>query len=74
MLAFGRIKASLFVAAEHYPSGIKTAARTLSAMPVSQVSVERLFSGLKFILSDQRASMKADLVEAILFLRTNTSR
>jgi hypothetical protein len=74
MLTLGRIKASPFVAAERYPSGLKAATRTLTAMPVSQVSVERLFSGLKFILSDQRGALKADLVEAILFLRTNSSR
>lgn len=74
MLAMGRVKTSPFVAAEAYPNGLKPAAMTLTAMPVSQVSVERLFSGLKFLLSDQRASMKADLVEALLFLRTNTTR
>ena len=43
----------------------------LSAMPVTQVSVERLFSSMKFILSDHRASMKQDLLDAILFLRAN---
>ena len=72
MLTLGRIKASPFVAAERYPSGLKAATQTLTAIPVSQVSVERLFSGLKFILSDQRGAMKADLVEATLILRTNS--
>ena len=34
-----------------------------------QVSVERLFSALEIIISDARTRFKADLVEAILFLR-----
>ena len=33
---------------------LQTTAKILSAMPVTQVSVERLFSSMKFILSDQR--------------------
>ena len=40
-------------------------------MPVTQVSVERLFSSMKFILSDQRLSTKQDLLEVILLLRAN---
>ena len=40
-------------------------------MPVSQVSVERLFSGLKFLVNDHRAAMKEDLVESLMFLRAN---
>ena len=48
-----------------------TTEKILSAMSVTQVSVERLFSSMKFILSDHRASMKQDLLDAILFLRAN---
>ena len=48
-----------------------TTAKILSAMPVTQVSVERLFSSIKFSLSDHQASMKQDLLDAILFLRAN---
>ena len=70
----GCVKAPAFAAAELYPASVKAAALNLTAMPISQVSVERLFSGLKFLLSDQRSSMKADLIESLLFLRTNTSR
>ena len=44
---------------------------TNQSIPVTQVSVERLFSSMKFILSDHRASMKQDLLDAILFLRAN---
>ena len=50
---------------------LQTTAKILSAMPVTQVSVERLFSSMKFILSDQRSSTKQDLLEALLLLRVN---
>ncbi|XP_023239226.1 uncharacterized protein LOC111637867 [Centruroides sculpturatus] len=53
-----------------YPEIIRDAARSVTAMPPTQVSVERLFSALKIIKADLRASMKEDLIEAILFLRT----
>lgn len=36
-----------------------------------QVSVERAFSGLKFILSDLRSSLKRDMLENILMIRNN---
>jgi hypothetical protein len=54
-----------------YPEIVKPAAMTVTAMPPTQVSVEQLFSALKIITSDIRASMKEDLAEAILFPRTN---
>ena len=41
------------------------------SMPIAQVSVEQLFSFMTFILSDHRASMKQDLLDAISFLRAN---
>ena len=50
---------------------LQTTAKILSAMPVAQVSVERLFSSIKFILSNKRSSTKQDLLEAILLLRAN---
>lgn len=53
-----------------YPQIIRNVARTITAMPPTQVSVERLFSALRIIKSDLRASMKEDLAEAVLFLRT----
>jgi len=36
-----------------------------------QVSVGRAFSGLKFILSDLRNSLKTDMLENILMIRNN---
>ena len=53
-----------------YPAIIKEVAELVTAMPPTQASVERLFSALKIVKSDLRASMKEDLAEAILFLRT----
>lgn len=45
---------------------------TAVALPVTSVSVERTFSGLKFILNDLRMSMKPDIIDAIMVLRCNT--
>jgi len=43
----------------------------LAALPPTQVSVERLFSAMKILLTDLRSKMKDDIVEAILFLESN---
>ena len=56
---------------KHLEEPLLTTAQILSAMPVTQVSVERLFSSMKFILSDQRSWMTQELVEAMLFLCAN---
>ena len=36
-----------------------------------KLTVERLFSAMKLVLSGRRTSMKNELLYAILFLRTN---
>jgi hypothetical protein len=41
------------------------------AIPTTQVSVERSFSGLKFILSDQRGSLNSTILEDICLIRSN---
>ena len=41
-------------------------------VPSTQVSVERAFSGLKFILSPFRTSMSSTLLEDTLFIRCNS--
>eukprot|EP00102_Acyrthosiphon_pisum_P019235 XP_016656445.1 PREDICTED: uncharacterized protein LOC107882526 [Acyrthosiphon pisum] len=46
-------------------------AMVVLAVPATQVSVERAFSGLKFILSDLRSSLKTDMLENILMIRNN---
>ena len=72
MKRLGRLKAdSVWKIIDTLDEPLFTTAKILSAMPVTQVSVERLFSSMKFILSDHRASMKQDLLDAILFLRAN---
>ena len=72
MERLGRLKAdSVWKIIDTLDEPLLTTAKTLSAMPVTQLSVERLFSFMKFILSDHRASIKQDLLDAILFLRAN---
>ena len=46
-------------------------ATILTCLPSTQVSVERLFSSLSYILSDKRGRLTADTLESILFLRVN---
>lgn len=38
---------------------------------MTQVSVERLFSAMKFILSDLRTNLNHDILDDILIVRTN---
>jgi len=64
-------KVTVMDAISRYPSILQKVAYTVTALPSTQVSVERLFSALRIVRSDLRTSMKEDLLEAILFLRTN---
>jgi hypothetical protein len=41
------------------------------ALPVTQVSVERTFSSLKYVLSPYRANLKPDRLEQVLLHRCN---
>ena len=54
-----------------YPVQLQEAAWVLTALPPTQVSVERLFSALRILVSDLRSTLGPDVVEAILLLRTN---
>ena len=56
---------------EAYPTVIQEAARLLRGMPPTQVSVERLFSALKLQKSDLRNRIKADVLDALLLLKSN---
>lgn len=49
-----------------------TISQIVHGIPMTQVSVERLFSSMKYILSDQRANMANDLLESILLIRCNS--
>ena len=57
-------------AVESYPKIIRNVAYAVTALPATQVSVERLSFALRIIHSDLHASMKEDLLEAILFLKS----
>jgi hypothetical protein len=50
---------------------LKSVATVLSALPPTQVSVERLFSSLKIIKSDHRNRIGEKLLNNIRFLRAN---
>ncbi|KAK4322776.1 hypothetical protein Pmani_006444 [Petrolisthes manimaculis] len=56
----------------HPHQNLKRLAEVAMALPVSQVSVERTFSGLRYILDELRLGLKEDIVESIMFLRCNT--
>lgn len=47
-------------------------ARVALAVPATQVSVERAFSGLKYILSPQRGRLSPNTLDDIMFLRSLT--
>ena len=75
MIEIGRlIGETVWDAIKQLEEPLLTTAKILSAMPVTQVSVERLFSSMKFILSYQRLSMTQELLESILYLRANAER
>ena len=54
-----------------YPEFLKPACQIVSALPSTQVSVERMFFQLKLLLRENRCRMKTELADAILFLRMN---
>ena len=58
-------------AIKEYPDDLQEVARLLATMPVTQVSVERLFSALKLLKSDLRSKLKDDIIADILLLRAN---
>ena len=62
---------NLFEAIDLYPEEIKEVSRLLATMPVTQVSVERLFSALKLLKSDLRSKLKDDIISDVLLLRAN---
>lgn len=46
-------------------------AQILHAVPMTQISVERLFSAMKFIYSDLRGNLSPALLQDILIVRCN---
>ena len=75
MIDLGRVKGkAVWEVIDHYPLEIQESCRIVSAMPLTQVSVERLFSALKIIRSDTRTRIKEHLLQSILFLRVNKQK
>ena len=54
-----------------YPDDLKDVAALMVTLPVTQVSVERLFSAMKLFKSDLRSRVKADALESLLILKAN---
>lgn len=50
---------------------LSSAALDINCVPMTEVSVERLFSHLNFIFTERRNRTKGDIIEDILFLRLN---
>lgn len=46
-------------------------AKILLSMPFSETSVEMIFSFLKYLHNDYRTSLSPEMVDAIMFLRSN---
>ena len=75
MIEIGRLKGeTVWDVIKQLEEPLLTMAKILSVMPVTQVSVKRLFSSMKFIFNDQRLSMTQELLESILYLRANAER
>ena len=54
-----------------YPKVILPACQVCWAMPSSQVSVERLFSGVRFVQTDLRSQIGPEPLDRTLFMRVN---
>ena len=57
--------------ANHYNQQLGEVCLVVLSLPMTQVSVKRTFSGLKYILSDLRMRMSSEVVDAIMVLRSN---
>lgn len=53
---------------------LRKLANVILAVAPTQVSVERLFSGLKFILSPHRSKLNSDVIDNILIIRLNYNK
>lgn len=71
MESFRRERIPVMDVINNYPCQLQEAARAVTALPPTQVSVERLFSSLKLVVTDSRSSLGPDLTESILFLGNN---
>ncbi len=56
---------------EDYSAKLRDVAHLLYSKPVTQVSIERLFSALKIFKGDLRNRLKEDILSALLVLKAN---
>ncbi len=56
---------------KYYQEDLRDIAMLYVTMPVTQVSVERLFSALKLLKSDLRNRLNDDIIADILLMRSN---
>ena len=66
-------KLDVMKAIPKFPEVVQAVAYTVTALPTTHVSVERLFSALRIVKSHLRSRMGNDLRDSILFFRTNWS-
>ena len=68
----GRLKgATVWDVISRYLTELQPASLVLASLPVTQVSVERVYSAMKLLTSRLRPRLKNDIVEAMLLLRSN---
>ena len=53
-------------------SDLKRVASIALALPVTQASFQRTFSGSFYFLNELRPGLKEDIIQATVFLRCNT--
>ena len=56
---------------ERHPAIVQPVSRVTRGLPSTQVFVERRFSPLKLVLSENRAQMGSDFTDANVFMKTN---
>ncbi len=74
MEAFPRDGTPVMQVIKWYPLRLQKAAKAVIAMALTQVTVERLFSALKLMSPDVRASLSPDTLGPMLFFRSNGCR
>ena len=68
----GRVKGkTVFDILQVFPENVRGHCAAICGLPVTQVSVERLFSALKLLLTDTRSRLKEDILQAVLFQRVH---
>ena len=59
-------KTNVWDAIPSYPNAVRSCSLAPAALPVTQVSVERLFSAMRLLLLGMQSWIKQDAVETIL--------